>query len=780
MDDTRSHFKVPSLTVLKEDVPEGLAVDPICGMSVDPKTAISCEKDGVRWYFCCEHCRVKFLNPTVVSKTPPPGATYYCPMCPGVKSDHPANCPICGMALEPVLTSGDQGDSNSEQRNLWWRFVVAMGCSVPIIVLAMGPMIGLPIQRFISHSTSAFLQLLLATIVVGWSGWPFWVIGARSLIGRHWNMFTLILLGVGAAFGFSVWEVFAGALHNHDLYFESASVITSLVLLGQILEFGARRRTGRAIRELLELAPATAHLVQDGIETDVSLSQVAYGNVLRVRPGERVPVDGNVLPDALDSNSSISQGRDNPRVQLTTVDEAMLSGEPMPVAKWPGDAVIGGTVNQTGSFLMRAERVGPATILSQIVDMVAKAQRSRAPVQRLTDQVASWFTPAVVLVAMITFFAWLIFEPTSSLNAALTNAVAVLIIACPCALGLATPMAITVGMGRGASEGILFRDAESLEQLGRIDTLFVDKTGTLTEGHPTVAKVFPVEGITAETVLSQAASVEQQSEHPLARAVVIAAREAKLSLSAVTEFRAIPGMGVSGRVDGQHVVIGFNSKDVGLSALRQQRHSSLTTTVVSVNDRVIGEIDFSDAIRETARKGLQDLNSLNIQVSILTGDHADAANRVAKELGISESATFAGLLPNEKLSIINQSRHEGRNVAMAGDGINDAPALAAANVGIALGTGTDIAKQSAGVILVHSDLRGIAKAIGLSRRVSTNVRQNLVFAFAYNVIGIPIAAGILYPVWGITLNPMFAALAMSLSSVSVIANALRLRAMSLN
>ncbi len=772
----RPVFTVPGLTVLKDEPVKGQAIDPICGMTVDSRTAISCEKDGKLWYFCSEYCRTKFLAPTSVSASPPPpGTTYFCPMCPDVFSDHPANCPICGMPLEPDLSSAVQSDSDEGLRDLWRRFVVAIVCSVPLVVLAMGPMIGLPVNRVFSHAVSAYLQLMLAIPVVGWCGWPFWVIGAKSLFTRHWNMFTLILLGVGAATGFSVGMLFTGSLHGHDFYFESAAVITTLVLLGQILEHGARRRTSQAIRELLELVPPEAHLVQDGNEMDVPLSMVAAGNTLRVRPGERIPVDGQVLGnDAIDTSAQLA-GEQSPRVAWTTVDESMLTGEPLPVTKHTGDAVVGGTMNQTGSFLMRAELVGRSTMLSQIVDLVAKAQRSRAPVQQLADQVASWFTPAVVVVAALTFVVWLTLGPAPRLNHALTNAVAVLIIACPCALGLATPMAITVGMGRAARDGVLFRDAQSLEDLGRIDTLFVDKTGTLTVGQPTVTAVIPASGFTMDDVLMPAAAVEQLGEHPLARAVVAAAHAANLPLKPVTNFASVPGTGVSGRVDGHDVSVGFGTADqTGLST-RRERVSAMTSAVVLVDGRMIGEIDFSDAIRETARQGVRDLKALGIRVRMLTGDHAEAAQRVATELGMAASDALAGLKPHDKLAMIDRSKQEGHRVAMAGDGINDAPALAAATVGISLGTGTDIAKQSAGVILVQPDLRGISKAIRLSRRISANIRQNLFFAFAYNAIGIPVAAGVLYPLWGIGLSPMFAAAAMSLSSVSVIANALRLR-----
>ena len=787
VNDARTPFNFPVLTVIKDNPSASLEVDPICGMSVDPQTAISCERDGKKWYFCCEHCRTKFLNPPpAVTESLPPGTSYFCPMCPGVTSDHPASCPVCGMALEPDLTTANSSDQDAGQLDLWRRFVVATICTVPLFILAMGPMVGIPIDRIFSHSTSAILQLILSLPVVGWCGMPFWVIGTRSLVTRQFNMFTLILLGVAAAFGFSVRMLVASTGDQHNFYFESAAVITTLVLLGQILEGAARRRTGQAIRELMELVPTTAHRIRNGIETDVPLAEIVAEDVLRVRPGERVPVDGIVLDESFQTNVTASTGgliRNGDAETksnltgvvipiLTTIDEAMLTGEPMPVSKRSGDTVIGGTVNQTGSFLLRAKRVGRSTMLSQIVDLVTKAQRSRAPAQRLADQVASWFVPVVVFVAVAAFFCWLLLGPTTGWDHALTNAVAVLIIACPCALGLATPMAITVGMGRGAREGILFRDAESLEQLGRVDTLCIDKTGTLTEGRPSVVAVLPREGHTDDDVLLLAASVEQYSEHPLGHAVLEAARIAKLTWKNVTDFQSIPGTGVRGRVDGKIVTVGI-SEESSMSAARST--AALMSATVSVDDRIVGEINFSDSVRVTARQAIGDLKSLNVRVQMLTGDRPDVAARIATELDLSQSEIFAGLKPDDKLSIIDKSKKEGHRVAMAGDGINDAPALAASDVGISLGTGTEIAKQSAGVILVRPELLGIPKAIRLSRQISVNIRQNLVFAFAYNVIGIPVAAGILYPIWGITLSPMIAAAAMSLSSVSVIANALRLR-----
>jgi Cu+-exporting ATPase len=623
LNDPKSPFNLPSLTVLRDDPQESHEIDPICGMSVDPQTAISCERDGKTWYFCCEHCRVKFLNPAPDAIEVPPGTNYFCPMCPEVISDHPASCPICGMALEPDFTTSSRSGVDEGQRDLWRRFLVAVACSLPIFIIAMSPMIGIPLDQLIPFST--LVQFLLALPVVGWCGWPFWVIGAKSFVSRQWNMFTLILLGVGAAFGFSVFKYLTGSGHSHDLYFESAAVITTLVLLGQILEGAARRKTGEAIRQLMELVPPTAHLVKDGVESDVSLAQVVAGDQLRVRPGERVPVDGLILP------ASVSEVRNLPTPDIpaiTTVDEAMMTGEPMPVSKRPGDSVMGGTVNQTGSFLLQAQRVGRSTMLSQIVDLVAKAQRSRAPAQRLADQVSGWFVPVVVAVALISLFSWLTWGPEPRWNHALTNAVAVLIIACPCALGLATPMAITVGMGRAAREGILFRDAESLEQLGRVNMLFIDKTGTLTEGRPIVVYVLPVTGTTEDEVLTYAASVEQFSEHPLARAIIDAqairkiVKTARFSDHTPTDFQAIPGTGVTARLDGHEIAVGRISLSQDEN---RQQGAAMTAAMVSMDGRPLGEIRFADQVRPTAKLGLQNLKSLHIQIRMLTGDHSEAA-----------------------------------------------------------------------------------------------------------------------------------------------------------
>lgn len=775
MNSPRSSFQIPDLTVLKEPANEHQAIDPICGMTVDTRTGLSGEKDGKRWYFCSEYCRTKFLNPNLTPIEVPPGATYFCPMHLEVTSDQSSDCPICGMALEPDPASVTGPEADDSQQELERRLWVAVALTIPVFILAMGPMIGIPLHRFVSHSLSAWLQLICSTIVVGWCGWPFWIIGGKSLLTTNWNMFTLILLGVAAAMGFSVGKLLFGSTDRHDLYFESASVITTLVLLGQWLEHAARRRTGNAIRQLMELAPATAHLVRDGVESEIPLSQVAIDHILRIRPGERVPVDGQLVANENDVNSSGRTDKDARSNVLTTVDESMLTGEPMPVDKRIGDSVIGGTLNQTGAFLMRAERVGRSTVLSQIVDLVSKAQRSRAPVQALADWIASWFAPAVLVIAVVTFVVWMAVGPAPRLNHATANAIAVLIIACPCALGLATPMSLTVGMGRAAREGVLFRDAESLERLGRLDFLYFDKTGTLTEGKPTVAAIRPTDGGRETDLLAVAAAVEQFSEHPLAKAVVAEATRQGISLAAASDFQSMPGIGVSGRVDGKRVVIGAAKRDLDGSDNSHRARSSQTTATISADDRVIGEIEFDDAVRASAAATIRELKQLSVRVGILSGDRSDAASRLAEKLEIAAEDVHAGLMPQEKLVTIGRTRQQGHRVGMAGDGINDAPALATADVGISLGTGTDIAKTVAAVILVHPDLRRIVKAIKLSRVTSANIRQNLAFAFAYNAVGIPIAAGLLYPLWGMTLNPMFAAAAMSLSSVSVIVNALRLQ-----
>ncbi|MCI0333188.1 MAG: heavy metal translocating P-type ATPase [Planctomycetes bacterium] len=811
-----------------------MAIDPICGMTVDERSAISADRDGDTFYFCSEHCRRKFLAgetgrghaehhpPELVTLGPPPtldsplgrelGAkrrpatfdtVYTCPMHPEIEQDHPGACPKCGMALEPKTVSAAPED-DSELRDMTRRFWVACALALPVLLLAMLPMLGVPLERWISHTVSPWLQFALATPVVLWAGWPLLERGWQSLVNRHLNMFTLIALGVGAAFVYSaVATVSPSAIpeafreHGHvDVYFEAAAVIVALVLLGQVLELRARQRTGSAIRELLSLAPPTAHIVRDGRESTIPLDHVHTGDVLKVLPGERVPVDGQ-----------ITYGR-------SSVDESMLTGEPLPVAKQSSDAVIGGTVNQTGSFEMRADRVGADTVLAQIVQMVADAQRSRAPIQRVADVVAGWFVPAVVIVAILTFVAWAIWSPVEPrLAYAFVNAVAVLIIACPCALGLATPMSIMVAIGRGAKQGVLVKNAEVLEVMEKVNTLVVDKTGTLTEGRPRLTDCLPARQFVAgvydsgQTVagvydpglteasyserelLRCAASVEQNSEHPLAAAIVAAARERSITLPAVVEFQSVTGGGVTGTVDGKSVLVGTAAflrehnipagETMTEHAARLQRDGR-TVVFAAIGDQFAGLLAVADPIKASAPEAIRRLHQLGLKIVMLTGDNEHTARVVAKQLGIDQ--VEAGLKPADKLDRVKKLRASGQIVAMAGDGINDAPALAAADVGIAMGTGTDVAIQSAGITLVKGDLRGIVRAMQLSHKAMRNIRQNLFFAFIYNLVGVPVAAGVLVPIFGMSalLNPMIAAAAMSFSSVSVITNALRLRAVSLN
>jgi Cu+-exporting ATPase len=787
-------------------------------MEVDEATALKADKDGRTYYFCCEHCRQKFLGkgasgPELLSlglslskrPTPQESARYICPMCPGVSSAQPGACPRCGMALEPAMPAAPKravvytcpmhpeveqdrpgtcpkcgmeleakhvqagAEDDSELRSMTRRFWLAVALGLPVLLLAMLPMLGVSLG--ISHVASAWLQFLLSTPVVLWAGWPFFERGGRSLVTRNLNMFTLIALGTGAAYLYSVVallvpKVLPEALRAHgmvEVYFEAAAVITALVLLGQVLELRARRRTGAAIRELLALAPPTARVLRAGQEVEVPLDEVRAGDLLRVRPGAKIPVDGQV-----------TEGR-------STVDEAMITGEPVPVSKGPGDTVIGGTVNQTGSFVMRAERVGQDTVLAQIVKLVGEAQRSRAPIQKVADRVAAYFVPVVVLVAAVTFVAWARFGPQPALAYALVNAVAVLIIACPCALGLATPMSITVGIGRGARDGILIKNAEVLEVLRKVDTIVVDKTGTLTEGRPRLTE-FLVAGMDANDVLSLAASVEQSSEHPLAHAVVAGARERQLSLQRLEGFESLTGAGVRGRVDGHEVLVGqrafLEKNGIADSTIQADRASELqqqgrTVLFVAVDQKFAGLLAVADPIKETSAEAVRALHALGLRLIMLTGDQEITARTVASQLGIDDFV--AGVRPEEKLQHVRRLRGQGHVVAMAGDGINDAPSLAEADVGIAMGTGTDVAIEAADVTLVKGDLRGIVKSVVLSRHVMRNIRQNLFFAFVYNILGVPIAAGVLYPVFGILLSPMIAAAAMSFSSVSVVTNALRLR-----
>jgi Cu+-exporting ATPase len=694
-------------------------------------------------------------------------------MHPEVRQDHPGNCPKCGMTLEPVLPEAQTGDS-PELRDMHRRFWIGLVLTVPVFALEMGGHL-LDLHHLIGQQTSNGAQFLFATPVVLWAGWPFFVRAWASVRNRSLNMFTLIALGTGAAWLYSVAGTlapngFPAALRTEDgavpVYFEAAAVITVLVLLGQVLELRAREKTSGAIRALLDLAPKTAVRVRaDGSDEPVQIDAIQVGDLLRVRPGEKVPVDGE-----------LTEGRG-------AVDESMVTGEPMPVAKAAGAKVTAGTLNQTGGFVMRAQKVGADTLLSQIVHMVAAAQRSRAPIQRMADQVAGWFVPVVIAIAALTFVAWWVWGPTPAFSYALIAAVAVLIIACPCALGLATPMSIMVGVGRGAQHGVLIRDAEALERMEKVDTLVVDKTGTLTQGRPKVVHVEPAEGFDAPTVLRKLASVERASEHPLAAAIVAAAQDGKLPLSAVSDFDSPLGKGVLGVVEGSKVVCGSAKflSEHGLDvaplseAAERQRVKSATVIFVGLDGRLAGFVAIADPIKATTPRALQALRDAGVRIVMLTGDGKTTAEAVARDLGIDE--VYAEVFPEDKSSIVQRLKREGRVVAMAGDGVNDAPALAAAEVGIAMGTGTDVAMESAGVTLLKGDLMGIVRARKLSQRTMRNIRENLFLSFAYNVAGIPLAAGVLYPFFGLLLSPVVAAAAMALSSVSVIGNALRLRTM---
>ena len=826
---TQLHVPFLILKKLSSDKDAFMAIDPICGMQVDEATPLRPSGTGPlllllrvvpRQISCrtprppqdtgsCSLCRVRRTLNTIA-----PGSRYVCPMCPEVAGDHPGPCPKCGMALEPALPrlattktvytcpmhpeieqaapgncpkcgmalepkyvpAGEDEHELAELRAMTRRFWVAVALGVPVLILSMGPMLlaslGMQGSPFVGHRLSGWFQLILATPVVLWAGFPFFARALYSLRTLNLNMFTLIALGTGAAYAYSVLAVlvpgwFPDSFRRHgvvDVYFEAAAVITALVLLGQVLELRARQRTGSAIRALVSLTPPTAHVVVDGREQDVPLEQVQPGDLLRVRPGEKVPVDGILV-----------EGTSN-------VDESMISGEPLAVGKQPGDHVIGGTVNQAGTFLMRAERVGQETVLAQIIALVAEAQRSRAPIQRLADTVAAWFVPAVVMVAVVTFIAWAALGPPPALAHALVNAVAVLIIACPCALGLATPMSIMVGVGRGAQEGVLIKNAQVLEVLQKADVLVVDKTGTLTEGKARVTDVVPVAPVTAVELLQLSASVEHASEHPLARAVVAEAQARGLVVQSASAFQTTTGAGVAATVDGRLVRVGQCAflEQAGVVvpddlAARADAHQQAGRTViyVAIDALAAGLLAISDPIKPTTHEAIRTLHALGLSVIMLTGDNAQTARAVAGTLEIDQ--VEAGVKPDEKHQRVRALRSLGHVVAMAGDGINDAPALAEADVGIAMGTGTDVAIESAGVILVKGDLRGIVRAVYLSRAVIRNIRQNLFFAFAYNTLGVPIAAGVLYPFFGLLLSPMLAAAAMSLSSVSVIGNALRLR-----
>jgi Cu+-exporting ATPase len=753
--------------------------DPVCGMTVRPDSPLRFDYQGQTFRFCNPRCLERFraepaafLAPRAPDEPPAASGRYTCPMHPEIIQQGPGSCPLCGMALEPMEISAEEEES-AELVDMRRRFRVSAALTLPLFVIAMSEM-WLPL---VHGRAGVWLQLALAAPVVLWGGWPFFVRGWQSLLNRHLNMFTLIALGTGAAFAYSVLAALAPGLfpdsfrgHGGEVavYFEAAAVIVTLVLLGQLLELRARSRTGAAIRALLGLAPKTARrIAEDGSEADVPLATVAVGDRLRIRPGEKIPVDGVVL----DGHSA--------------VDESMLTGEPIPVEKLAGVRVVGATVNQTGSLVIRAEKVGAETLLAQIVRMVGEAQRSRAPIQSLADLVAAWFVPAVVASALATFVLWAWLGPEPRLAHALVNAVAVLIIACPCALGLATPMSIMVAMGRGAAAGVLFKNAEAIELLHQVDTLVVDKTGTLTEGRPRLAAVETLAGISEDELLRLAASLERGSEHPLAAALVAGAGARGLALAEATGFESHTGRGVTGTVAGRAVALGNRrlldelgialGTGAGTLPARAEalRAAGQTAMFVAVDGQAAGLLGVADPIKETAAEAIRRLHEDGVRVVMLSGDSRTTAAAVAARLGIDE--VIAEVLPHEKAAHVRRLQGEGRTVAMAGDGVNDAPALAQAEVGIAMGTGTDVAMQSAGVTLVKGDLRGIARARVLSRATLRNIRQNLFFAFVYNALGVPVAAGALYPAFGLLLSPMLAAAAMSASSLCVITNALRLR-----
>ena len=754
-----------------------MAKDPICGMTVDEATSLHTERDGQTYYFCSEHCQDTFLAGKETAKpAAEANATtiYTCPMHPEVRQDHPGQCPKCGMALEPADASAGNGEGdNAELKDMTRRFWIGAALSLPVFLLAMAHMIPpLGRQPWVGGDVPRWIQFALTTPVVFWAGWPFFQRGWRSISSWNLNMFTLIAIGVGAAFIFSAVAMLLPDIFPHTMrhdgkvaiYFEAAAVIVVLVLLGQVLELRARSRTGSAIKALLNLAPPTARLIAEGSDKEVPLDHVKVGDHLRVVPGDKVPVDGELI----EGHSS--------------VEESMLTGEPLPVEKTVGDKVTGGTVNGTGGFVMKAERVGRDTLLGQIVTMVAEAQRSRAPIQGLADKVAGIFVPVVLAVSLLTFVLWMWLGPEPKLAHAIVTAVAVLIIACPCALGLATPMSIMVGVGRGAQLGVLIKNAEALERLEKVDTLVVDKTGTLTEGKPKLIDSLPVEGFDPKNFLMLAASLEQGSEHPLAAAIVRGAKDQGISLEPVKDFRSVTAGGVAGTVGERVVMVGKPDflRDEKLTDLEPLEASALnlqedgkTVMFVAIDGKMAGILAVADPIKATTAEAIKDLHALGLKLVMLTGDNRRTAAAVAKQLGLD--SVEAEIEPAGKVAHVKMLRAGGKHVAMAGDGINDAPALSEAEVGIAMGTGTDVAMQSAGITLVKGDLRGIAQAIRLSRATMSNIRQNLVFAFLYNALGIPIAAGLLYPFFGLLLSPMIAGAAMSLSSVSVITNALRLR-----
>jgi Cu+-exporting ATPase len=801
-------------------------LDPVCGMTIDPADAAGdVDYKGQKYFFCSQSCLERFRanpaeflapKPAGGSTAAPPtaGVEYICPMDPDVRQtgpgvcpkcgmalepavpvtpatrtqwtcpmhpevvrDAPGSCPICGMALEPTTVAAEE-EENHELRDMRRRFWVSTALTIPLVVIAMGHFIpGRPLELLLARGPLGWIELLLATPVVLWGGWPFFERGWYSVVNRSLNMFTLIALGVGVAYVYSVIAIvfpdvfppsFRDEANQVAVYFEAAAVIVTLVLLGQVLELQARSQTGAAIRALLGLAPKTARRVnEDGREEDVPLDQVQPGDRLRIRPGEKVPVDGVVLEGA------------------SAVDESMVTGEPMPVQKQAGDRVIGATVNNTGSLIMRAERVGADTLRARIVQMVAVAQRSRAPIQKLADTVSGYFVPAVVVIAIVTFIVWATIGPEPAMAFAIINAVAVLIIACPCALGLATPMSIMVATGKGAQAGVLFRNAEAIEVFRKVDTLVLDKTGTLTMGKPSLVNVTPTPEWDETRLLRLAASLERGSEHPLAAAIVSGAEGRGVALTTTEAFDSVTGKGVQGRIDGSSVALGnralMEQLRVDVTALAESaersRREGQTVMFVAVDERAAGLIGVADPIKETTPEAVRQLHDEGLRVVMLTGDNRTTAEAVAKKLGIDD--VIPEVLPDQKADVIKRLQSEGRVVAMAGDGINDAPALAQAHVGIAMGTGTDVAMESAGVTLVKGDLRGIVRARRLSRITLRNIKQNLFFAFIYNAAGVPVAAGVLYPFLGVLLSPMIAAAAMSFSSVSVIGNALRLRRIAL-
>jgi Cu+-exporting ATPase len=761
------------------------ATDPVCGMKVDRASAQHfLRHEGEKYYFCSAGCLAKFegsprdyLGGRPAPEPMPAGTQYTCPMHPEIVRDGPGSCPICGMALEPMgIPTGDEGP-NPELVDFNRRFWISAICSVPLLLITMGPMLGLPLRAWIGENLAIWLEFALATPVVVWAAIPFFERAWTSFVNRSPNMWTLIAIGVGAAYAFSVVativpDIFPHSFRMHGgsvpVYFEAAAAIVTLVFLGQILELKARERTGSAIRALLDLAPKTARRVaSDGSETDVPLDEVVAGDRLRVRPGESVPVDGIVL----EGHSSI--------------DESMLTGEPLPVEKTEHDAVTGGTLNRNGTLLIKAEKVGADTMLSQVVGMVASAQRSRAPIQGLADRVAAWFVPAVVIVAIMAFLIWSAVGPQPSMIYGLVAAVSVLIIACPCALGLATPMSIMTATGRGAHAGVLIKDAEALERFAAVDTLIVDKTGTLTEGKPKLTDMVAEPGFAEGELLALAASLEKGSEHPLAEAIVEGAKSRNLTLADAIGFEAAIGKGVSGSVRGKSVSLGNRAmmQDIGadVSALGKQadqlRALGKSALFIAVDGKAAGIVAVADPIKATAAEAIRLLHRAGLKIVMATGDNAVTAQAVARDLGIDE--VRADMLPESKKQLVEELRAKGATIAMAGDGVNDAPALAAADVGIAMGTGADVAMQSAGITLVRGDLNGIVRARHLAGATIRNIKQNLFFAFVYNMLGVPVAAGLLYPIFGLLLSPMLAAAAMSLSSVSVIANALRLRTIQL-